>query len=108
MEIRVKFKEWNCITQGAYYSNGNKAIKLVDAEDGDLITTATVNMVEEKIDNDTVFIKDYAENSGMTETLINADIIKASIINSVKTGYVTVESFKLTKKALNHLWIDKP
>ena len=102
--MRVTFKEWDCIAKGAYYGNGNKAIQLIDAEDGDPVATATVNLVEEQIDEDLVFVKDYSENSGMVKALTMAGIIIPQEIHTVQTGYVWVSAYKLTKTALDQLW----
>ena len=40
----VKFKEWNCKPVKAFYGNGRIAIQLIDAEDGEPIATATINI----------------------------------------------------------------
>ena len=102
--MKVTFKNWNCIAKGASYTNGNKAIVLIDAEDGEMVATASVNIIEEKIDNDVVFVKNYSENGGMTDALIQADIVEPDIIHDVKTGFVNVKAYKLTEKALDILW----
>ena len=96
--MKVTFKNWNCIAKGASYTNGNKAIVLIDAEDGEMVATASVNIIEEKI------VKNYSENGGMTDALIQADIVEPDIIHDVKTGFVNVKAYKLTEKALDILW----
>jgi len=102
--MRVKFEQWDCIAKGAFYANDNKAIMLIDAEDGDPVATSTVNIVEEKIDEDIVFVKNYSENEGMTHALIEADIIWPDIIHTHRTEFVVVHAYRLTDKALNSLW----
>ena len=107
--MNVQFKKWKCIAVGsAYLTNNMKAISLIDAEDGEPIATATVNIVEvEDLPDDEVFIKDYSENMGMVKALIDADIIDPQVILSVNNGHVKIQSFKLTEKALKTLWKDE-
>jgi len=102
--MEVKFKNWNCIAVGGYYGNANKAIQLFDQEDFFPVAKATVNLVEEKIDPDIVFIKDYSENVGMKQALINAGIINPKPVHTANTRFETVLGFRLTKKALEKLW----
>ena len=53
---KVKFMTWDCKTVCGQYKNGNTAIQLVDAVDGEPIATATVNMGE-KLERNMAYIK---------------------------------------------------
>ena len=99
--IKVKFRKWNCIVALAYYNNDRKAISLYDEDDFEPIATATVNMVNEPCEDDEVFIKNYSENEGMTDALIDAEIIKKESTGFVRSGYVLIFKYKLTEKILN-------
>jgi len=77
---------------------------LFDIDDGFPVATATINLVEEKIDKDKVFIKDYSENKGMTEALITAGNIHRGIHGTVKSGFVNIDLYQLTKKAMKDLF----
>lgn len=102
--MRVTFKEWDCIAEGHFYLNGSKAIKLIDKDDHSPVATATVNVVEEKLPEDLIFIKDYSENTGMVKALTMAGIIIPKEIHTVQSGHVWISAYKLTETALNQLW----
>jgi len=89
--MKIKFNQWNCTAVGMLYGSGNRAIQLIDAEDHEPIAVATVNMEPYRNDgkeilDDEIFVKDYSENSGMTESLLRADIIKPEIITTLSTA----------------------
>jgi hypothetical protein len=98
---KVRFKSWNCRLVFGRYPNSRIAIQLYNdeplKEDGytispgtELIATATVNVVDyEKLGKNQVIIKNYSENEGMLEALINANIISKPV-GQVKTRFVTV------------------
>lgn len=94
MKHKVKFKKWNCIVRKSnYFDNGRIALSLVD-KDGDEVATATVNLPDEQIGEDEVFIKDYSENEGILKALQEAKIV-GPVIESVSTGFVSVQKCKL-------------
>jgi len=76
------------------YGTGNLAIRLLDAEDGMPVAVATTNA--NGLDLDEVAIKDYSENEGMYETLVENGIIHPKH-REISTGYVTVPVCKLTE-----------
>lgn len=102
--MNIKFNQYKCVAKGAYYGNGNKAVQLIDIEDGGLVATATVNLVEEAVDEDKAFIKDYSENEGMAKALIRAGIIDIFVFGMVDTGFTSVKLYRFTEEALNELW----
>lgn len=92
--MQVKFKHWTCDLQKARYCNGRTALVLVDPEDGERVTTATVNLPDEPLAEGEVFIKDYAENEGMVAALQEAGVVQPTG-RVVVSGYVTVPVCKL-------------
>lgn len=85
----VKFRNWECDVLMAQYANGRPAIQLMDANDGDPIATATLNLPPEECPPGCAYIKTYSENEGMLESLMDAGIVSAPI-GWVKTGWVRI------------------
>ena len=97
--MRVKFKKWNCIVQWSMYrENNNIAIQLIDENTKELISVATTN-TGRKNEELKVQIKDYSENEGMWQSLVDAGVIKYKIVNTIPTGYVEVKVAELTEEA---------
>src|SRR5260370_32376821 len=57
------------------YINGRTAIVLVDANKGERITTATVDVPTAELQPNHVIIKDHEENYGMFKALRSAGIV---------------------------------
>lgn len=91
----VQFKKWNCILKWSKYGNGRAALQLID--DGELVLTATVNLPDEDLEDNEVFIKDYSENDGILEVLVNAGIIEDTG-KRVRSGFVTIPVCRVLKK----------
>ena len=78
------------------YANGQTSIQLVD-EDGMPFMTASVaydsGVLDEiyniKLEKDSVIIKNYSENEGILEALIEAEIIDCEVL-PFKVNYVTL------------------
>ena len=82
--MKVKFMEWECDVVYGQYGNGRTAISLMDAADGSPIATASVNLPDEPLKDKEVAIKDYSENEGMLDALMDAGVItipKLSLIH---------------------------
>jgi hypothetical protein len=94
---KIKFKQWDCIIQYKKYKNNRTAICLVDSITFEPIAIATTNIPEVPIKDNEVIIKDYSENEGILETLVNANII-SKLGKNVKIGHVKCEICKLVKK----------
>jgi hypothetical protein len=90
------------IAVGRYYDNSRRAIQLLDAHDGSLVATATVNIPEAPIGKDEIFIKNWSENEGVLESMIDAGYIEPAH-SLATTGRVLAECCKLTKKGIA-LW----
>tara|TARA_R110000868_G_scaffold317424_1_gene578248 strand:- start:70 stop:384 length:315 start_codon:yes stop_codon:yes gene_type:complete len=83
------------------YANGQNSIQLIDDE-GDPYMTASAaydsgalaEIYNIKLEHDSVIIKNYSENEGILETLIEAEIIEPEVI-PFKVNYVTLFVAKL-------------
>ena len=99
--MRVKFKKWNCIVRWSMYrENNNIAIQLIDENTKELISVTTTN-TGRKNEEFKVQIKDYSENEGMWQSLVDAGVIKDNIVSTIPTGYVEVKVAELTEEAKN-------
>jgi len=90
---KVMFAGELCSLQFGNYGNGRLSIQLADRH-GEPYGRATVNLPDEVLGEDEVFIKDYSENEGMLSALIEAGIV-ADTGRRVRTGYVEVPVCKL-------------
>lgn len=82
--MQVQFGNYTCNVLFSQYAEGNNiAIQLVDARDGQLVATATLNP-EAELDRHMVVI----ENEGMLEALMGAGIISPPV-SFYQTGHVT-------------------
>lgn len=78
------------------YENQRIAIQFTDTEDGSIITMATVNLPDVKIEENEITIKDYSENEGILDEMINQGIISKPLRHE-NTGYVRIPICKLLK-----------
>ena len=86
----VKFKQWLCSLHFGKYPNGITAMYLKDLEDGEPVATCTVNVMEHYgilAPMGHVIIKEYSDNIGMTQALIDSKIIDEIIYQSIPIGY---------------------
>lgn len=56
------------------YQNGQTALVLLDAETEELMTFAT-RAIDQDVPEGCVAIKDYSENEGLLDALVEADIV---------------------------------
>lgn len=103
--MQIKFKDWLCNIELHEYVNHRTAILLVNANEvkednikypvGTLqIAVASVNLPNVLLDNDEVAIKDYSENEGILECLIDNKIVSEPI-RFIHQGYVSIPICKL-------------
>ena len=95
-KVKVKFKQWECEALPGLYMNHRLAIMLIDTKDGDLVATATVNMPDDDLDDYSIFVKDYSENEGMTQALIDAGIITNEVTGSCNSIHIVIKAYRLT------------
>ena len=97
---QIKFRQRICIIKIGSYANNRTALQLVDAENGEPITTATVNIVAVSDDefnkiastvicekDQLLFIKDWSENEGILQALVDQNII-TDTGTFIPTGFV--------------------
>ena len=79
-EFYVKFRNHQLQINKLSYNNGAVALELVDTEDGEPYMVATVNipgvLTEEGIYDGYTFIKNWSENEGILECLIENKIVE--------------------------------
>tara|TARA_R110000803_G_scaffold79501_2_gene145113 strand:+ start:539 stop:853 length:315 start_codon:yes stop_codon:yes gene_type:complete len=83
------------------YANGQNSIQLMDDEGHPYMTASVAydsGVLDEiyniKLETDSVIIKNYSENEGILEALIEAEIIDCEVI-PFKVNYVTLFVAKL-------------
>jgi hypothetical protein len=83
---RIKFKHWDCkIVLTKYKNNGRTCIQLVN--NGELVLVATTNLEDIGLSVQEVIIKNYSENKGIYEVLLENDII-GPVKRFVENGFV--------------------
>jgi hypothetical protein len=88
MQPTVTFQGFRAIADTAgRYGNGRIAIQLVDAEDGLPVAKASVNVPDANLAPDEIAIKDYFENEGMLDALLEAGVVEAPH-RRISAGYV--------------------
>lgn len=90
---KVKYKEWDCLLQRGNYENGRVALCLI-ADNGEPISTCTVNLPDESLDAGEVLIKDYSENEGMVEFLVKEGVVERTD-RELRSGYISIPVCKL-------------
>lgn len=85
-----------------YAVKDRMAIMLIDSDSGEQVATVTVNLPEEELDEDEVFIKNHSENEGMLEWTKQIGLVK-EITGYVKSGFVEVPKVKLNLEKLEEL-----
>ena len=84
----VKFAGFDCYVVISTYNTGGHAIILTDTMDGEQVAVATINVpIAGLIAPDEVVIKDYSENEGLLEILVEAGVISKPLT------YVSVSRF---------------
>ncbi len=73
-EITVKFMEWTGLLSWKQYANGQRALQLIDIDDGMPLAMATV-AIDHWVPDDCIAVKNYSENEGMVNALHNAGVI---------------------------------
>lgn len=103
---QVRFKHWVCVVRKSQYGNDRPALQLIDAEDGSPIATATVNLPDVPLGRNQVAIKNYSENAGMLEALVDAGVVKPTG-QTVPSGYAEVSVYELQPPFREPTQIDK-
>lgn len=85
--VKIQFKGWKCYLDIAQYNNGRIAIQLFDCSDNCPVAKATVNLPDVKIPENSVIIKNYSENEGIAEVLMEAKIIGENL-GDIRSGHI--------------------
>lgn len=81
----VEFKGFTCTVRVINTPEGN-SILLLDVEDGLPVATVTKSVAGFTPQPDQVLIKNYSENEGILDILIDAGVISKPV-GTVKTGF---------------------
>ena len=92
--LKTEHAEYNVFLKRKKYSNGRTAIELIDAEDGCPVMTATVNIPDAHLEKDEIIIKNYSENEGVLDFLIENGITSKPD-RWITSGWVTCPVVKL-------------
>lgn len=97
MENSVEFYGIKCKVVLEEYALYNRAaIRLVDEEDGSPVATATTNSYDIPLEDREVLIKDYAENRGIYDLLVDAGYIERDF-EPIQRGFVVFKKTRLLK-----------
>jgi len=78
----------------ARYANGQNGLRLFDPQTGEPYGTASTSLAQYSQQPNEVFIKNYAENEGLLEVLVNAGIVEDMGIKAT-TGYTAADICRL-------------
>ncbi len=84
--ISVNFQDYECHVVMERYQKGELSLRLIDAADPCPICRATSNLTDVTPAPDEVFIKDYAENEGVFQTLVAEGLI-SDTGKTIDTGH---------------------
>lgn len=85
----AKYDNYRVYLSFGSYRNGRTAIELMDAEDGEPVMVATINLPEAPLTENEIIIKNYSENEGVLQFLQENGIVGPSK-RWIPTGWVTV------------------
>lgn len=94
LALKTPYDEYDVIIQRKRYSNGRLALEIIDVEDGCPVMVATVNIPEANLKPDEVIIKNYSENEGVLEFLIENGIVSEPV-RHIPSGWVTFPIVKI-------------
>jgi hypothetical protein len=71
----VKFKQWDCSLAFGEYKNGRTALFLTDKETSEDVLIASVNLPDWGLRPNEIAIKNYSENEGVLDVLIEHKVV---------------------------------
>ena len=92
--VEVDFDDFHCQLLLDRYADGGLCLRLVDMDHFDRIAIATSSVQDAHPPHGYVFIKDYAENAGVLETLCHAGVI-TDTGERVSTGHAELAVARL-------------
>jgi hypothetical protein len=90
MKLKTTYSEYDVSLSWGNYSNGRKALRLIDQEDGLPVMTATVNVPEAELAEKEIIIKNYSENEGVLGFLQENGIV-GPVKRMLGVGFPVVE-----------------
>lgn len=92
------------VVKTTYPAGGATALLLIDADDGSLVTNASINVsgVSEDLSGAELVLKTYSENEGLLTLLEDENIIEHTG-HSVMTGYELSPIVRLTRETPDYL-----
>lgn len=74
--MKITFNNTACTLVFSKYQNNNRtSLQLIEVETGEPYMTASVNMPDIYLSDDMICIKNYSENEGILDVLIDAHIL---------------------------------
>lgn len=86
IKLNMKYNKGEAELQWGKYGNGQTALQLFDPS-GEPLCTASVCLVNDQQAPNQIFIKDWSENEGVLQSLIDAGILSDTGFR-IPTGYV--------------------
>ena len=91
----VHFNGYGCtVSISRYLSTNTPAIILYDIEDGQEVLRPTTNLLDAELKENQVLIKNYGENEGVLEALVEAGIISEPV-GKMDSGFVELDICEL-------------
>ena len=87
--MNFKWNDFNCTASTAVYTNGRVALFLDDTNTGEAIAVASINIPEAIIPKGYAAIKNYGENEGVLEALIENKIIGKEPFCMLRSGHIS-------------------
>lgn len=91
-----KYKDYEVTLSWNKYLNGNTALSL-DSQEG-VVADVSVNI--EKVDKDLLVVKNYSENVGMDDFLLENGLVESKVLGKINSGFISAPVYKLSKKAI--------
>lgn len=85
--LKTRFTDNEVTLSWGRYTNGRKALGLIDVEDGSPVMVATVNIPMADLSETETIIKDYSENEGVLKFLQENGIV-GPVKREIPTGFV--------------------
>jgi len=87
--MNVKFMGIECVVNVAHFGNKRPALVLIDAKDYSPVARVSTNLPEVEIGENETAIKDWSENEGILDILVDAGVISEPIYY-IESGFVQV------------------
>jgi hypothetical protein len=99
INCNMKYHKGEALLEFSKYTSGDrKAMVILDPVTHETICIPTVNIPEAKLAKNEILIKDWSENEGVLQTLVENGIVKDTG-KTVKTGFVNAHVCELLKGA---------